>query len=396
MKKPEELRLLIHHHHTAYLGKNNTIWLTSVIGRWVEALADYLGEVGLLLYQSNSHLLQLDTPISKPNVKLHSLGPRRMVKKRVFKRNNLHQACLVASENADGLLIRGITPHQYAVWRNTPTAHKAFLLVGSLEQEKQNSLNSMEGVITQFLRYIRLNEFRRIVSSQTLIMANSSVVVDQVERKYGKEARFVPTNSIRRSEFAPYQARPVEIPWKLLYCGRLDLKKGLRELINAVAVLNQGGKPCLLDILGATLEPAYSELIELSSNLGVQKFIHWHGMVSYGPDLFAYYQHADAFVLPSYTEGFPHAIWEAAANCCPVIATAVGGIPGLLEHEKHALLIPPKDVEEVISAVKRILTDDPLRQRLIKNAYQHAIGFSVEACAEKLATTLSEAWNYYE
>ena len=389
---PDNFRLLIHHHHLAYHDKDGVIWLSSVIGRWVDALADHLSEVGLLLYESEQRLPQQDTPISKSNIKLYSLGPRRTLMKRIFRRSRVHLVCAEAGRNSDGLLIRGPTSHQFKIWRFTSVNHKAFLLVGSLTYRKL-TLCSLKGILRFLISYFGIIKFHKMTNDSTLLLANSPALVSEIDQIFGYEAYFVPTNSIWKSEFAPPQVRTVSNPRKLLYCGRLDLEKGIRELIQALAILNQKEGLYQLDIVGEKCEPVFTELKELANDLGVAYQIRWHGLVPYGPGLFSFYQRADVLVLPSYTEGFPHVIWEAMANSCPVITTSVGGIPALIEHGEHALLIPPKNINAIVNAVKRLLAEDTLREKLVEQAYQYAMGFSVEACAQKLVHLLHEEWH---
>jgi len=390
--KLSKFHFLIHHHHIAYQDQDDVIWLSANIGRWVNAIADHVEEIGLLFYQSEDKTPQQDTPISKNNVKLHSLGPRKTIWQRTFQRNHRPQICAEAGENADGLLIRGITPHQYSIWRNTPVTHKAFLLVGNINQLDTQRPRSFKDVVGAIVKNYRKIELRYIAENGTLMLANSPMVVSEIEQAYGNEASFVPTNSILEQEFIPLQVRSIKAPLRLLFCGRLDLKKGLRELVIAVAILNNQGHSCQLDIVGAKSEPVYLQLTDLAQELGITSLINWHGFVPYGPNLFEIYQRADILTLPTYTEGFPKVFWEAAANCCPVITTSVGGIPALLEHEEHALLIPPKDADALVAAIERIVLDDALRNRLVTNAYNYTRKFTVEACAEKLVNTLTRKW----
>lgn len=388
----KKCRLLIHHHHLAYVDSNGAIWLSSVIGRWVEALAVSFGEIGLLLYQSEHRSPQQDTSIALDNVKLISLGSRRKVWERIFRSGRMRQICLEAGRAADILLIRGVTPHQFKVWRFTPATHKAFLLVGSLVQGRKHIPSNLLDVFSYFMDYYHLNNIRYMAKNKTLLLANSPTLVSEMEEILKNKAHFIPTNSIRQSELIPLQIRPVSIPWRLLYCGRLDLKKGLRELLQAIKILNGQGFPCRLDVLGAKIDPVYSELVELGNALGIGSLIDWHGFVSYEQGLFDYYQRADVLVLPSYSEGFPHVIWEAAANCCPVITTSVGGIPALLTHKEHCLLVPSKDIDSIVASVKLLLSDNELRANIVKCAYDHASHFTVEACAQKLTSVIAREW----
>lgn len=391
--QPDNFHLLIHHHAIAYVDTDDTVWLPSYIGRWVSALAEHFRRIGLLMHRSDNLLPRQDEPVAQGNVTLYSLGSPGKTWDRIPRMRCLRRVCAEAGQEMDGLLIRGITPRQHPVWRSTPVSRKAFLLVGSLNQSGRQPTWSIGGVYSALMARHRLCEFRRIAERGTLLMANSFGLVSEIKRFFDRQAHFVPTNSIRRQEFSPLQVRPVSPMWKLLYCGRLDLNKGLRELMQAVAVLNQQGQPCQLDVVGPTTEPIYSHLVELADQLGIATQVRWHGLVPYGPRLFEFYQRADALVLPSYSEGFPHVIWEAAAHCCPVITTAAGGIPGLWKHEQHGLLVPPKDVVAIVSALQRLVSDDSLRSYLIEQAYAHATAYTVEACAQKLAETLGEEWS---
>lgn len=104
------------------------------------------------------------------------------------------------------------------------------------------------------------------------------------------------------------------------------------------------------------------------------------------------YRDAQLYVLASTSdfEGFPRTIWEAMANSCPVIATRVGSIPHYLEHERHALLIEPGDVEGIVQAVKRMVEDGELRRRLIRNGYAMAQSNTLDIQTKKLIQILND------
>jgi glycosyltransferase involved in cell wall biosynthesis len=72
------------------------------------------------------------------------------------------------------------------------------------------------------------------------------------------------------------------------------------------------------------------------------------------------------FVLPSLREGLPIVIIEALAAGCPVIATNVDGIPEIISNKKNGLLVSPKNVEELSSAIETLLTNSGLRNDCIE------------------------------
>jgi glycosyltransferase involved in cell wall biosynthesis len=73
---------------------------------------------------------------------------------------------------------------------------------------------------------------------------------------------------------------------------------------------------------------------------------------------------ADAVLLSSRWENFPHVVVEALAVGTPVVATSVGGIPEVVHDGSNGLLVPPEDPEALAAAIRRLLGDDELRSRL--------------------------------
>jgi glycosyltransferase involved in cell wall biosynthesis len=94
----------------------------------------------------------------------------------------------------------------------------------------------------------------------------------------------------------------------------------------------------------------------------------------------------DVAVLPSYREAQGLAILEAMALRRPVVATAVGGVPEMIEHERTGLLVPPHDASALATAIARVLTDHPLADTIARTGHDLALGrFSLTAMVE--ATT---------
>ena len=179
----------------------------------------------------------------------------------------------------------------------------------------------------------------------------------------------------------------------LIFTGRIDLHKGLVELVTATAYLIKRNRNVVCNIVGWESnpnKPVQKELVLLAKLLNIEKQLIFHGRQSVGAMLNSKYRMADIFVLPSYHEGFPRTIWEAMANSLPVIATPVGSIPKTLTVEENVLLVKPKESVKLANEIERILDDTTLRKKLIKNGYILALENTLENQTAKLITKLKD------
>jgi hypothetical protein len=102
-------------------------------------------------------------------------------------------------------------------------------------------------------------------------------------------------------------------------------------------------------------------------------------------DASAIYAAADVLLVPSWAEPFGRVVIEAMSARCPVIATAAGGIPEIIEHGVDGLLVPPIDPVALAHASLRVLGDPALRQRLVSNGMRRVAGrFSLDGYMQQL------------
>jgi glycosyltransferase involved in cell wall biosynthesis len=100
----------------------------------------------------------------------------------------------------------------------------------------------------------------------------------------------------------------------------------------------------------------------------------------------------DVAVLPSYREALGLAVLEAMALGRPVVATNVGGIPEMVEHERTGLLVPPHDAVALADAIVRMLTDHPLADTLARAGRDLVHErFCIERMVEATQTLYDEA-----
>jgi glycosyltransferase involved in cell wall biosynthesis len=142
--------------------------------------------------------------------------------------------------------------------------------------------------------------------------------------------------------------------------------KGLDILMHALALLKKDAvRPHLLIVGGGELKTEYQNLAD---RLGIFDHVKFAGDVA-NEELPEYYAASDILVLPSKdrSEGFGLVLLEANAVGKPVIGTRVGGIPSVIRDGYNGLLVPPNRPEELAHAIKRVLTDDRMRNQMGKN-----------------------------
>ncbi len=146
-----------------------------------------------------------------------------------------------------------------------------------------------------------------------------------------------------RERFAATLIRPL---WVTV--GRLEEQKGHAHLFSALAEVRQRGLDFTLAIAGdgSLREPLAAQ----AEALGIGSRVHFVGALD---DAGALLAAADAVVLPSLWEGLPLVLLEALVRSRPVIATAVGGVPEVVEHEVHGELVPAADATALADALER-------------------------------------------
>ena len=142
-----------------------------------------------------------------------------------------------------------------------------------------------------------------------------------------------------------YGATPLKPVW--VCAGRLDPPKGQDVLLEAAARVRAAGLPFTLLLAGEGASRAALETQTRSLEIAEQ--VQFLGQVtSIGPVLLA----ADAVVLPSRIEGLPLTLLEAMIRERPVVASAVGGIPEVIEDGVHGRLVPPGDAAALAEALE--------------------------------------------
>lgn len=179
-----------------------------------------------------------------------------------------------------------------------------------------------------------------------------------------------PDDALRRD----YVGRD-DSPWRLLFVGRLEVDKGVLELVQAAELLHARGFHFELTLVGGG--PLHSELAARYGNRPGAT-VRVVGIIDNKSKLYSAYEAADLFVLPTHHEGFPRVLYEAMMKSNVILTTFVGGIPGVLRDEHSALRIPVGDPLGIANAIAAAVTDRRRMQALADAG--HAIVQQVLTC----------------
>lgn len=152
----------------------------------------------------------------------------------------------------------------------------------------------------------------------------------------------------------------------VLGLGRLVYKKGFEYLVRAIPQVIAEFKNVKFVIVGAGL--LQNQLRLISKELGASKYLLTPGGVLWD-EVPQYIGMCDVFVVPSIrdhsgnVDGLPNVLLEAMASGKPVVASRIGGIPAVLQHERNGLLVDEKDPQQLATAINRLLASPSLRKR---------------------------------
>jgi glycosyltransferase involved in cell wall biosynthesis len=169
-----------------------------------------------------------------------------------------------------------------------------------------------------------------------------------------------------------------------VFAGRLTAQKDLGVAIDALARVPEARLVLVGD------GPERADLERRSAAAGVNGRVTFAGAVPRA-EVIRYLAGARAALLPSAWENLPNAAVEALAAGTPVVATAVGGVPEVVRDGENGLLVEPGSPELLAAAMRRVLEEDGLRDRLAGAAAPSVAGLSRRAVYGRLEELLAEA-----
>jgi glycosyltransferase involved in cell wall biosynthesis len=148
--------------------------------------------------------------------------------------------------------------------------------------------------------------------------------------------------------------------------GRLVPVKGHAHLLQAFAIVRRSLSARLFVFGEGPLE---SELRRCSETAGMDVEVRFMG---FRRNVRAYLNSLDVLVIPSLHEGLPYTLLEAMYSKVPVVASNVGGLAEVIEHNVTGILVPPADPAALAAAIERLCREPRLRDTLTERAFARA------------------------
>ena len=245
----------------------------------------------------------------------------------------------------------------------------------------------------QKLPFWRLRKFSFRFIDRVIVLS-SQMKSEMQEIGFRREQIVLIPNSVATSNSTCTNfSDQAEKPFRILFTGRLSVEKSLDTLILASQILAREGLQCELSLVGGCHggRDASAELNELASHREQNLRINFIGPVENIQD---YYANADAFVLPSLSEGMSNALLEAMAAGIPCVVSDIPANLFVIEPEINGLSFQTRNPNDLARQLKRLrpVTIDQkifrakLSQEALKTVQER---FSIRSVGQQLSTLYS-------
>jgi glycosyltransferase involved in cell wall biosynthesis len=177
----------------------------------------------------------------------------------------------------------------------------------------------------------------------------------------------------------------------VLYVGRVNEKKGVRDLIRAFEIVLSKQRDCILVVAGSGDKEYVEGLVKEVGKAGLDHHVYFLGPVP-NREMPALMRAADIIAYATREgEGIPRALLEGMACGKPVVATKVAGIPEAVIDGVTGFLVKPRDVAALADRLSILLMDDSLRREMGLRARKHVeTEFNYDTIIPKIASLLRE------
>jgi glycosyltransferase involved in cell wall biosynthesis len=226
-----------------------------------------------------------------------------------------------------------------------------------------------------------LRRFNRSMASVCVVQSENEIIQGDFESDIDKVRVLY---SIVDTQFYRNEVPLVERPLKIGYIGRFSHAKGTLELIEASKLIKKQGVSLRL-VGDGLLRDSVSGLVRKTDYAHVELF-------GWGDEneVVKHLNSIRLLVLPTIAEGIPNILLEAMACGTPVLATNVGGIPDLIEHNVTGFTLPDLNPTTIAKCIQQALAHPELEQ-VAERAQDHiAQNFSLAACSQRWREILGE------
>lgn len=225
------------------------------------------------------------------------------------------------------------------------------------------------------VRKLALPYFRRLDGR----IAVSNPAYEFISRQFPGNYEIIP-NGIQVDQFI--KARPLrhlqDHKTNILFLGRLEKRKGLKYLLSAYGKLKWNWPDTRLVVVGSGQPDAECSRIISERNI---RDIVFTGRVS-EEDKLKYYKSADIFCSPATgRESFGIVLLEAMASGLPIVASNIAGFSSVVTHGEQALLVTPKNDEDLACSIELLLRDPRMRRKLAHRGMRHVQNYRWEKVA---------------
>ena len=251
------------------------------------------------------------------------------------------------------------------------------------------------GRLPRWLHFIRMTGYRILLR---LSLKKAARIIVPTEFVKQDVLKYLPINSRKvittlEAAEAPLKAdavKPGQVSDSfILYVGSAFPHKNLERFVQAFNIV-QEKHPELHLILVGKKELYYKQLERFAKNSINGAHITFTGFIE-EESLKWLYEHAQAYVFPSLSEGFGLPGLEAMVHGCPVVSSNATCLPEVYGDAAH--YFDPLDVQDMETKINEVLNDESLRSQLIANGYQQIKKYSWSRMAQQTLSIYTEVLN---
>lgn len=211
--------------------------------------------------------------------------------------------------------------------------------------------------------------WNRVFSAASFMVVTGESFRRELSRYCSQVENEVPLTALRPDQIDVSRLAQ-RSPAQLLFAGRLNESKGVRDVIRCLALLRQQGITARLRIAGGGTPEEMASLVALIETLELEENVTLLGHVS-ATQLASEYERCGTFVFPSYyAEGFPRVLYEAMMYGCAIVTCAMPGTRDFLVAEENCLHCQPMNPADLAERLTSLIQNPALASSLGSKARQ--------------------------